>query len=516
MKPASIVALLVCIGSPIGGAGCRSDEHAGEKSDPDDGDETWGETDGEDPPGYARGISLERVTANQAVQVTIGRDGAGVPGSAREGFLVADRPMLIRAFWGALPDDHEDRNLTARLTLTQPDGATQVADHTVYVDAESNDGDLERSFNWYLDAQRVLHGTEYRVELFETDASSAADSTPDPVPAIPAEDSYPVGTQQEALEMKVTIVPVRHQFEGCDQTATLTDEDIERLRSALYQNNPTQSVSIDVRADPLLWEYPVGGYSDFSAMLQVVSDLRIEEAPDLNAYWYVAVDSCDGGPEGIGGQAFGIPGPNKTNAYQRVAAGLWPSGPALFVHEIGHLEGRMHVACSGAELGPDPDYPHEGGLIGTWGYGVEDQLLYPPTVAHDNMTYCSDRFVSDYGWNFTYDVIRILTSWDYEGASPDPGGPLLVGAIDRDGNSWWSLTRGGVKPEQLTFGHHVQFWSGSELLADVPAAVQIRPHSTTRVVSVEAPQGFDATTEMIYVRPGGRLQVSVEDLNRVR
>lgn len=470
-------------------------------SDPDEGEETWGEGDGNE---YARFFELSRVTANQGVAVEIGRDGEGVGGGERNAFLVSGRDTLIRAFWDELDDDWVARNLTARLTVRYEDGSEDTAEDTVYVQGAADAGALDASFAWHLPAERVQLGMKYRVEVFETDSHNAVGDAPDPPPAIPISDPTWVGTQPEPLEIKVHIVPLRHIFDGCESTPEISEQDLEQLGSALHQMNPTQRVTMSLADEPLDYEFSIGEASDFSGVLNALLQRREDDAPDPNVYYYAPVAPCDGGP-GIGGQAAGILGANRTNAWQRAATGLWPgsgekSGP-LFVHEIGHLQGRYHVACSGGEEGVDEAYPYEGGDIGGWGYAIDEGVLYPPDVAHDYMTYCTDRWVSDFGWNLTFETIKILTSWDYEDARPSPGERIVVGTLSPDSEQWW-IQRGDVTPEQLSFGHAVEL-PGQML----PAAIYTRPHSDTKVVVARLPPGFVDTEPMHYRSPGRRAAI---------
>jgi hypothetical protein len=167
------------------------------------------------------------------------------------------------------------------------------------------------------------------------------------------------------------------------------------------------------------------------------------------------------------------------------------------VHELGHSQGRYHVACSGGEGGPDPDYPHEGGVIGVFGYSIYGHQLYLPQSARDYMTYCPGYWISDYGWNMTYGTIATLTSWDYEGAPPEPTGHVLVGAVYEDGSADWWTTEGGVDPGTLANGHIVALDYGDGWL-EIPASVTRRPHDETLNVVIPLPEDFELVRGLRY------------------
>jgi hypothetical protein len=125
-------------------------------------------------------------------------------------------------------------------------------------------------------------------------------------------------------------------------------------------------------------------------------------------------------------------------------------GIETFVHEIGHTQGRSHVACPGAQsAGPDPSYPYEGGSIGVWGFGVRDFGIRNATAHTDYMSYCNPTWVSDWQWSATFGRIKALTEWQTQDVAPpstdmirrgDAVRTMLVGTLDtQTGEShWWT------------------------------------------------------------------------------
>ena len=195
--------------------------------------------------------------------------------------------------------------------------------------------------------------------------------------------------------------------------------------------------------------------------------------------------------------------PTVELAFQRIAAGRFlGSGAAArdtFVHEVGHSQGRYHVRCSGGEAGYDPDYPHPNGRIGVWGYGIHDTQLRSPTGARDYMTYCADSFVSDYGWDLTYDFIKELSSWD--AAHLAPTAPLLVGTLYPDGTATWWTTTGAPPSRGRGPNTRVEFTSAGATVS-LPASVGDIPDAEARIITAPLPANWAAVDSLRLVIAG--------------
>ena len=63
-------------------------------------------------------------------------------------------------------------------------------------------------------------------------------------------------------------------------------------------------------------------------------------------------------------------------------------------HELGHNQNLRHAPCGGA-TGPDPNFPHDDGKIGIWGYDYRGERLMNPDT-YDMMSYCGPQWISDY------------------------------------------------------------------------------------------------------------------------
>jgi hypothetical protein len=480
--------------------------------------DTGGDTTGGPAPELvpARGIAIDWVEANQGVGVPIGQDGAWVGPQDRLARLLQNRVTLIRAFW-TIPGDWEPREIEAHLLLTWPDGTEDRLVQTKLVEAESFIGDLDRVFYWGIEAERALPGLEYAIELYEHDPAFA-DGAPESPPYFPEVEGEPVlvGIEDSYQLIKVTVVPFNYDDgAGCATQPDTSEETMQAFEDLLYMQNPVDRVDYTLHA-AIDWNTPLSNFGELNSFL---SELRFEEGAPPEMYYYGLVDVCSGGLGGAGGQAFDIVSdPTMDLAYARVSSGLWLDvdwSKETFVHEVGHTQGRRHVACEG-EGGPDPSYPHIGGDVGEWGFGVIDFGLRHPTVNKDYMTYCHPTWVGTWGWNKVQPFVETLSTWDPDfpgngapaGTDFDLGfdpysGSLLVGTITADGKELWITVPGGPSGHE-TFGDtdiELRFADGR--VATHAAAMHMLPDSEDWQVVMPLPEDF-AEVEAITRVTGGR------------
>ena len=467
------------------------------------------------------GIRIDFIEANQGIGVKIGENGRWVGPEGRTAPLVARRVTLVRVFW-TVPDDWEPREIEGRITFYLPDGTTITDSEVETVSADSFVGTLDDSFDFGLMADQALPGVGYSVELYEVDPAFADPAVTAP-PRLPEdEESVLVGVEDSWQKLKVVIVPFNYDNGGnCVTEPDLTESTMQLYYDKMLQMNPIDTLEIEIH-DTLEWNTPLESLGEINSLL---SDLRFEEGAPPETYYFGHIDVCAGGIDGAAGLAHGIPNdPTMENAYQRVSTGV-SYDPELsaetFVHEVGHSQGRSHIACNGEEGGPDPTYPNKGGDIGEWGFGVVDFMLRHPTATKDYMTYCTPTWVSNFGWNKVYPTIRTLSTWDPEypgngapGPDADPyKGSLLVGTLLPSGKEIWNTVPGAVAEHELTDDTQIEFSIGGEVLARQPARVTEIPDSRDLLVVTPLPEGFDAVDTITRVTADRRVTI---DRARVR
>jgi hypothetical protein len=198
--------------------------------------ESVGESEGESETGveppptyeYARGLRVESVAINQGVQVELVRAGIEVDPASYSNRLVTGRQALVRARW-SLHADFVPREIIGRLTLTREDGTRYVDDFKVMINGPSNDAELTNTFSWLLPAEELTPGVQYRVEAFEPDESLAEGEVSDPPPVAPLAGKGALALVDTPLEMRVVIVPVLHQLDGCESAPDITDAEITEM-----------------------------------------------------------------------------------------------------------------------------------------------------------------------------------------------------------------------------------------------------------------------------------------------
>lgn len=456
----------------------------------------------------AQDISLGEVALYQGVKVSLARDGVAV--ETRNAPVVRSRPALVRVF--VQPEAaFEPRELQGRLTLLTTDGAEHRFEQTRLVEAPSNDGDLESTFNFELLPELLDQGVQYRVELREVAACTPTVGT-NVDARFPAEgaadlDAEAVGT------VRVHLVPIISTTTG-ELVPNTSEELLDAWRDRVFALYPTTEVQLSVR-EPMITDINIGddGFADanavFDAWGDVLDDLRVlrtEDGAPRDLHYYGLLDPLEAhGAGGLAGQGPTMGG--LRTAGTGVGLGRSPNNAGIFAHELGHMHGLDHAPC-GAAGAPDPAFPYEDGGIGVWGYDLLSGALFDPAEYADLMGYCNDNWISD----FHYDLIAgraaelnelALMSF----AEPQARTPWRTLRIDSQGNVRWgreylrtSLPEGApetawildelgdvidsVTVYRITFQH----WSGS--LLDVPA-----PRAGWAALHVlgAAPHRFDAT-----------------------
>ncbi|MGH1346539.1 MAG: hypothetical protein ACRBN8_33545 [Nannocystales bacterium] len=462
----------------------------------------------------ASGISVDWVEANQAVGVRIGEDGGGVGGDGRTSPLIANRITLVRAFW-EVGDDWTPREIEAQFTVNYADGSSDTKIDRKVVEGPSFIGNLGESFYWGLMADETLPGMTYHVELFETDPAFADETVTEP-PRLPDDGSEAfVGIEDSFQLLKIAIVPFNYDFGDCTREPDLSEETMQLFYDYMYMMMPVDALEIEIQPN-VDWD---GELTSFVPLNQYMAGLRVDDAADPEVFYYGLVDVCSGGLGGAGGLANGIPSdPTSPDvAYQRVSSGLsLPDNPEFsadtFVHEVGHSLGRRHVACNGEEGGPDPTYPIEGGDLGEWGFGVIDFQLRHPTVYKDYMTYCNPAWVSTWGLNKVFPIIRTLSMWDddfpgADSARPTPqAGSVLVGTLLPDGSEYWYTSPGRIGSDERSATTAIELQTPHGTVTQKTRVTELPDGGGTMIVA-ELPVGFDQISAITRVEGTKRLLV---------
>jgi hypothetical protein len=472
-----------------------------------------GDGDGEIPEGLpARGISLTEVEANQGTAILIGLNGEWVGPTERNAYMIRDRDTLIRT-QHVVDEGWIPRDITGVLHLIDANGNELPPRYRTFtVMGDSDPRDLNTEFYFSVLAEEAQPGLSYWVELREASLTDTADLV-EGINVTPPGFEL-IGYELTALEMKVMVVPISYTWIDPPTLVELVDADIQAIHDDLLQTNPLQTVTITVH-EPYEYDNHI---TDLGQLLSPMSALRGNEQADPNIYYHALVDVNGPSVNMVAGIA-SLTGDNKSDGQSRVAATVWfkqgdlppAQSTGTIVHEVGHNQGLQHVFCPNAStpaLGPDPNYPHMDGKIGVYGFGIRSFKLYTPTGAHDYMTYCGNAWVSDWTWNKTYQRIRTLTEWDYEGGqSPEstaPMVPLLVGTLFESGKEdWWILRGPAPSGEQLGAEQRIAVMHDGGLVEELHTSVALLSDHETLVVTAPLPTSMSEIDAVVRIDSRG-------------
>ncbi len=491
----------------------------------DGADSTGADSTGTEPAApLARGVRISLVEANAGVAIPIGRDGEWVDGDGRNGPILQNRETAVRirvdvdeAVWTV-------RDIEAQLRLHLPDGTVETISAVETISGDSADDTLESNFMLTVPAELMVNLLQFEVELFEAGATGW-EGIPEPDPAaprLPSTGTAFVGVEDSVQNMRIVLVPVQYESPECTATFDTSEETIAEYSDAMFQHNPLDTIEFEIHEPYLVDDLDLSDANDFFQLLERMQQLRAQEKADPNVYYYGIFDNCAQcvGFMGLGGcvlgVAAGLPDAQMGSAAERVAigasqlddpggGGILEIGATTFVHEIGHTQGRQHVACPGVNAGgPDLTYPYEDGLIGVWGYGVLDEQLRSAADHTDYMSYCNPTWVSDWQWRATYARIAELSSWDAAGMAGLDQHGVLVGSVDtRTGRTRWWTDRGYVtRPTD----DHLMRLTGADGQVIEQLPVQVSAWSEGPWMTVRAPltAAFDEATTLELVAPTAR------------
>lgn len=451
-------------------------------------------------PYAARSIYVDRIVANQGVEVPVVLDGEWVDGSQRNAQMLKDRNTMIRAFW-QVDEGYVPREVEARLTMILADGTEEVASRFVTPEGPSNPIDIDSTAYFVIPGELIQPSVQFQLEMFETEYGHE-DEPEAPIAAYPPEPGF-LGIESTPMALRTVLVPIAHTLSAeCPEAPDLNEDVVQVFSDQLYMQNPVSEVELIVR-DTVNYG---NSMQSFGPVLSFLADLRAQDNADPGYYYYGLVRPCDGGPDGVGGQAISIPGfADPSNAWARTAVGRFYASNGTtantFVHEIGHTQGRRHVFCSGEEGGSDPSYPYDGGDLGVWGFGVLDFSLHSPTTGKDYMTYCGNTWVSDWGWRAVVPYIQTITSWEGADVGQSGDGDILVGLIDPATNEEaWFVTTGNAGGRTIIDSDQLAFTSVDGLTTTLDATVGPMGDGDAYNVVVELPSDVDVATARSIIR----------------
>jgi hypothetical protein len=504
------------------GDGAADDGSGDDGTDTGDGGTTTSEPDEPDEPTLARNISIVLVEADSGIATPIMQDGVEIPMASRDTMLPKTRDTMVRLKVETGPG-WVTRKIRAELLLKHGDGTetllkdTHEIDRGYYLDDLTCFADLcdpfsAEMFFFGVEAAVMLPDLEWSVSLWEAETGQEDEPEPDPPPVFPADGStVPLGVDPTYLDMELVMVPIEYtrasDYPNCDGIPDTSDANMQRYVDHITQLNPLESFTLTVR-EPLTWTQSVTSANGLSSLVGAMAQLRQQEGAEPWVYYYGLLDNCGACIANPPGCIVGMAGGSMA------AVGLIVPGPSTFTHEVGHLQGRAHVACPVSSAGPDPTYPYEDGLIDDWGFGIRDFGMRKAGEAYDYMSYCGPAWVSDWQWNHTYDRIEELSAMK-GGAAAIPEGFELVGVIEPDGGQSWWVERKIRRDATPSTTETVQFVAGDSVVATPEVWTALRHDHPAKEIFVDLPAGFDlGVTTVVYNDGATQHTVPVDQIIR--
>ncbi len=347
------------------------------------------------------GLTITKVSINQAVEIPLFQNGQPVAVDARPAPVIQNRKAMFRISV-APSTGYKPGEVITELTL-ENDGVKKKLQTKGVISAGSDESTLTGTVNVVADGELIGPNTQVSVALTQKACA-----------ATPGTGRFP-GTGSAALSaiktgrFKIMLVP----FERAPGKLNLNDQTLQALKDRVYAFYPTEGVDVEVHA-PLV---VMNAQTDLQRILQETRAVRARENPSDDTYYFgfftaaatfreFCGNGCVAGIATLGGGgAFG-------SAQDRYGVGIGyltdtattSSGVPttdidislnVLVHELGHSQGRQHAPCGGP-AGIDRNFPNDTAEIDTYGYNIVTGAFAEPKVAKDVMAYCEPNWISPY------------------------------------------------------------------------------------------------------------------------
>ena len=356
----------------------------------------------------ANGVAISDVKLYQSIEVPLSQQ-SDIP-------IVADKAAVVRVFY-QLDGSYDGKAVTARFS-----SGAYYAEKSQVLSGQSSQASLASTVNIEVPAHMITVGGSYRVDLVQPNGNGMNSKA-----------GFPQGTQQVPLgakssgdKLRVVLVPVNNY-------GTLPDTSpaqVSKYASLLRGQYPIPDVEVTVRSQPYTFNGDLTDYYGWSDLLSEISDLREQDGPSPQVYYYGIHGETNTNLLGLGWVT------DASDSWSRAAIGVGTSGgdsAQTAVHEIGHNHGRHHSPCG---VDGDPNYPHPDASIGVWGYNAASAKLLNPNDYVDFMSYCDPQWVSDHTYKALFKRLQSVN-----GAKLMLPSPLAGRTWDRvrilDGQATW-------------------------------------------------------------------------------
>jgi hypothetical protein len=382
------------------------------------------------PTPLANLVAIDEIAAYQTVKISVVQGGAVVGKYGAP--IVTAKPGVFRVFYKLDPKKKfRQRTVEAELHLIA--GTEKVLKETKTIVTSSTEESFPSTFNFPFDEKTLGTATQYYVVLRDPALVDSGAEVSDV--RFPTEGTQPLTVSSNPGGLNVVIVPIQYAFDGSNRLPETGQSQLDAMKSYLLDMYPVEKVSITVRSTPLVWSDEVKANGNgWGELLGAIVDLRAQDAAPRSTYYVGAFqpkgtlsDYCGFGC--VLGLAANVTGPFDIAERAVISIG-YPGGQydETVAHELGHVHGRYHSPCGGAQ-GTDPKYPYDGGSSGVAGYRIS-QASFLPSDTYDMMGYCQPEWISDYTYKALFDRVSVVNGASMTGVLPTARWERLLIAED--------------------------------------------------------------------------------------
>ncbi len=380
-------------------------------ADADSDADTNSDTDTEpnaNPGTPVTGLDIQKIALYQGVEIPLMENGTKAESQYAD--VVRSRDAILRVFVER-QSSWTDRTIRAVLDL-EGAGISVFSPREVdkFINRDSSPSLLSSTINFQIPAQYLNSNFSYRVSLFEVGGSFQGSSDSSAWPQTGMDSVTVLGTNGT---LRIIIIPIAYNADGSGRIPDTEESTLNAVRDQFYMNYPVAYDDIDISVGEVFsWEDEVNADGrGWEELLSELSAYKNNAGSSAQEYYFGLFDPHTSLTEycrfgcvvGLGYVPWTA---NQAEAKVAVGVGFDPSTAAVtMIHEVGHNHGREHAPCGDVEMA-DPDFPYDGGSIGTWGYDPLSGQLKNPNIYTDFMGYCEQQWVSDYTFGGIFDWIR--------------------------------------------------------------------------------------------------------------
>lgn len=325
---------------------------------------------------------------------------------------VANKPAMLRVFVN-LEGRSFVNGVVARLTRfvsgVEQD-SIELGPVTIYSDTDENV--LQDTLNFDLPALWLQTGTSYALQLDPGQLLADGNISNNRYPASGASSFNFVNTPV----LDVVIVPVTYAPPGQPVTNPSLG-DLSYLTWMPRQVYPVAQINYTVRSPAHTFSRDLSTSSGWTQLLNDITTIHNQEDPQQKKIYYGLVDaygssSCTGCTAGMAW--FNEPAkPLKKTGVGISNYSSIEQASETFTHEVGHIFGRAHVENQCWITFPpyQEDFPYEKASIGQWGVNLKTREVFLPSSAHDYMSYCGNKWTSDFTYYELYRAFQWVEDW---------------------------------------------------------------------------------------------------------